>query len=126
MATVAVLIALALSVFGLFIWMRMREQSGQHITAGNSYDMRDSYRTISYKGKTYRYNDLALLDESMLEFAAEGKVYPMMNRMAVRYNDPAVVADRVCGKYQNEALAASVRAKIMQGDYFVPFDLQFQ
>ncbi len=75
---------------------------------------------------TFKFNDLALLDESMLEFAAEGKVYPMMNRMAVRYNDPAVVADRVCGKYQNEALAASVRAKIMQGDYWVPFDLQFQ
>ena len=75
---------------------------------------------------TLRYNDLALLDESMLEFAAEGKVYPMMNRMAVRYADPSIVADRVCGKYDNEALAATVRQRIMDGAYWVPFDLQFQ
>lgn len=75
---------------------------------------------------TFKFNDMAILDEAMLEFAAEGKVYPMMNRMAVRYADPAIVADRVCGKYENEAMAASVRAKIMQGDYWVPFDLQFK
>ena len=75
---------------------------------------------------TMKFNDLALLDESMLEFAAEGKVYPMMNRMAVRYNDLSIVADRVCGKYENEALAASVRSKIMAGDNWVPFDLQFK
>ncbi len=75
---------------------------------------------------TMKFNDLALLDESMLEFTAEGKVYPMMNRMAVRYNDLSIVADRVCGKYENEVLAASVRSKIMAGDNWVPFDLQFK
>ncbi len=75
---------------------------------------------------TMKFNDLALLDESMLEFAAEGKVYPMMNRMAVRYADLSIVADRVCGKYENEAQAASVRSKIMAGDNWVPFDLQFK
>ncbi len=78
------------------------------------------------EGGTMRFNDLALLDEAMLEFAAEGKVYPMMNRMAVRYNDLSIVADRVCGKYQDEALAATVRSKIMAGANWVPFDLQFQ
>ena len=62
----------------------------------------------------------------MLEFAAEGKVYPMMNRMAVRYNDASIVADRVCGKYQNPSLAATVRSRIMEGAYWVPFDLQFK
>ena len=74
---------------------------------------------------TLRFNDLALLDEAMLEFAAEGKVYPMMNRLVVRYNDPSIAADRVSGKYDDEALAAAVRGKIMQGAYFVPFDLGF-
>ena len=73
---------------------------------------------------TMRFNDLALLDEAMLEFAAEGKVYPMMNRMAVRYSDPSIVADRVCEKYENEGLKATVRQRILDGAYWVPFDLQ--
>ena len=75
---------------------------------------------------TFKFNDLALLDEAMLEFAAEGKVYPMMNRMAVRYNDVSIVADRVSAKYQDQALASSVRAKIMEGANWVPFDLQLK
>lgn len=73
--------------------------------------------------KTYRFNDMALLDESMLEFAAEGKVYPMMNRMAVRYNDASIVADRVCRKYTDAGLAATVRSRILDGAYWVPFNL---
>ena len=72
---------------------------------------------------TYRYNDLALLDEAMLEFAGEGKVYPMMCRLAVRYADPAIVADRVCAKYAGDALAATVRTRIMNGGFWVPFEL---
>jgi len=72
---------------------------------------------------TLRYNDLALLDEAMLEFAGEGKVYPMMCRMAVRYKDPAIVSDRVCQKYTDEALAATVRSRIAEGGYWVPFRL---
>ena len=75
---------------------------------------------------TFKFNDLQLLDEAILEFAAEGKVYPMMNRMAVRYNDASIVADRVCGKYQNPSLAATVRSRIMEGAYWVPFDLLFR
>lgn len=74
---------------------------------------------------TIKFNDLALLDESMLEFAAEGKVYPMINRMVVRYADPAIAADRICPKYEDEALGATVRSKIMDGGYWVPYDLQF-
>ena len=72
---------------------------------------------------TLKFNDLALLDESMLEFAGEGKVYPMMNRMAVRYNDPSIVADRVCAKYTDEVLASTVHSRIMAGGYWVPFNL---
>ena len=79
--------------------------------------------TLGEKG-TYRFNDLALLDEAMLEFAGEGKVYPMMNRMAVRYADPTIVADRVCPKYGTSANAATIRARIMEGGYWVPFDLK--
>lgn len=75
---------------------------------------------------TFKFNDLAMLDEAMLEFAGEGKVYPMMNRMAVRYGDASIVADRVCQKYTDEALAAAVRSKIMDGGYWVPFDLNIK
>ncbi len=75
---------------------------------------------------TIKFNDLALLDEAMLEFAAEGKVYPMMNRMAVRYADPTIVANRVCEKYENEGLKSTVRQRILDGAYWVPFDLQIQ
>lgn len=70
-----------------------------------------------------KFNDLALLDESVLEFAGEGKVYPMMCRMAVRYNDPSIVANRVCAKYTDTGLAATVRTRIMDGGYWVPFIL---
>lgn len=45
-------------------------------------------------------NDLAILDESMLEFACECKVYAMMNRMALRYDDLNTIADRVAPKYR--------------------------
>ena len=75
---------------------------------------------------TLKFNDLAFLDEAMLEFAGEGKVYPMMCRMAVRYGDPAIVADRVCPKYTDEALATTVRSRIMDGGYWVPFNLNFE
>ena len=72
---------------------------------------------------TLRFNDMAILNEAMLEFAGEGKVYPIMCRMAVRYKDPSIVADRVCAKYTDAALAATVRARIMDGAYFVRYDL---
>ncbi len=83
-------------------------------------------RTISdsrLNPNTLRINDMAILDESMLEFAAEGKVYPMMNRMAVRYNDPKIIADRVCPKYEAVGKDAEIRAKIMAGGFWVPYDL---
>lgn len=75
---------------------------------------------------TLKFNDQALLDEAMLEFAGEGKVYPMMCRLAVRYSDPSIVADRVCPKYTDEALATTVRSRIMDGGYWVPFNLNFE
>jgi hypothetical protein len=66
-------------------------------------------------------NDLAILDEMMLEFACEGKIYPAMIRMAKRYNDYNIIADRVCPKYGNDG---SIREKIVAGGYFVSWDLK--
>lgn len=75
---------------------------------------------------TIEYNDMAILNETMLEFACEGKVYPAMNRMAMRYNDPSIVADRVCPKYEASGKASEIRSKIQEGGYWVPFDLKIK
>ena len=50
----------------------------------------------------------------------------MMNRMAVRYGDPKIIADRVCPKYEAKGLDAVVRQRIMDGGYWVPFDLNMK
>lgn len=85
--------------------------------------LKDNILQLGERG-TLRFNDEALLDEAMIEFAGEGKVYPMMNRLAVRYADPAIVADRVCPKYVAEGLAATVRSRIMDGAYWVNYNLK--
>lgn len=69
-----------------------------------------------------KFNDLAIADEYMLEFAVEGKTYPALIRMATRWNDFSIVADRVSAKYGNRA--SEIHAKIMAGGYYVPWDLQ--
>lgn len=63
-----------------------------------------------------RENDLAILDEMMLEFPCEGRIYPAMVRIASRYNDYNIIADRVCPKYQDPE---AIRAKILKGGYFI-------
>jgi hypothetical protein len=61
-------------------------------------------------------NDLTILDEMMLEFPCEGRIYPAMIRIAKRYNDYSIIADRVAPKYSDPDV---VREKIMDGGYFV-------
>ncbi len=67
--------------------------------------------------------DMAILDEALLEYAGEGRSYSMMVRMAELWNDPSIVADRVCPKYQVSQRDA-VRAAIEAGGYWVDWDLQ--
>ena len=69
-----------------------------------------------------RMYDMALLDEMLLEYAAEGRSYGMMIRMAKRYNDWSIVADRVCPKYPASQQEA-IRSAIMSGGYFVDWNL---
>lgn len=70
-----------------------------------------------------RANDEQILNEYMMEFACEGKVYPVMNRMALRYKDLNIVADRVCPKYKASGMDEEIRAKILAGGNYVPYDL---
>lgn len=89
----------------------------------------DIYTSIGQAGsrvETIRHNDELILNETMMEFACEGKSYPAMNRMAVRYNDPSIVAKRVARKYEGTGRAADVEAKIMAGGYWVPYDLNLK
>lgn len=76
--------------------------------------------------KVMRPNDIAMLQESVLEFACEGKSYAMMNRMAMRYKDPGIVADLVCPKYEASGKSGEIEAKIMNGGYWVPYDLNME
>jgi len=68
-----------------------------------------------------KYNDLAIMDEMLLEFPCEGKIYPALIRVAKRWNDYGIVADRVTPKYGADS--ASIRTKILDGGYFVPWNL---
>ncbi|MDP4278711.1 MAG: hypothetical protein Q8914_13885, partial [Bacteroidota bacterium] len=58
-----------------------------------------------------KFNDEAIMDEMLLEFPCEGKIYPALIRVAKRWNDYNIVADRVCPKYEGNA--ATIRAKIL-------------
>ncbi|MCD8178825.1 MAG: hypothetical protein LUE98_16025 [Tannerellaceae bacterium] len=64
-------------------------------------------------------NDLLILDEMMLEFPVEGKTLPAMIRMARRYGDANIIADRICPKYSNPD---EIRAKILAGGYFIKWN----
>lgn len=70
-----------------------------------------------------REYDMALLDEALLEFPCEAKVYPMMIRMARRYNDPTIISSRVAPKYP-EDMQGEIMSKIEGGGYFVKWDLR--
>jgi len=71
-----------------------------------------------------KFNDKAIMDEMLLEFPCEGKIYPALIRVAKRWNDYNIIADRVCPKYGDKA--EEIRAKILNGGYFVPWDLQLK
>ena len=45
-----------------------------------------------------KYNDLAIMDEMLLEFPCEGKIYPALIRVAKRWNDYGIIADREIGR----------------------------
>lgn len=71
----------------------------------------------------FKFNDMAILDEALLTFCAEGKIYPMMNRMALRYGDLDIIADRVAPKYESAGKDGEIRGKILAGGNWVKYDL---
>ena len=69
-------------------------------------------------------NDMQILDESLLEFACEGRTYAFMNRMALRYGDLSIVADRVAPKYAESGKDQIVRSRILEGANYVHYDIK--
>ena len=70
-----------------------------------------------------RSNDIQIMQEAELEFSCEGKTYPWMNRVAVRYQDANIIADEICPKYEAKGLAGKVRAAILNGANWVKYKL---
>lgn len=69
-----------------------------------------------------RMYDLALADEYLLEYPGEGKAYSYLIKMAERYHEPSIIADRVVPKYPL-AKQAEIRSAIESGRYWVDWDL---
>ena len=67
--------------------------------------------------------DVLLVEETALESAGEARSYFAMIRVAKRWNDPSILADRVSAKY-DAAKQQEVRARLMDpNNWFVDFDL---
>lgn len=49
---------LAAGVGGIFLFRAYERQKQLQVTAGNSVDMKNGYRTLTYQGKEYQYNSL--------------------------------------------------------------------
>lgn len=54
----AVLGMVLMAAAGYGVCRMHRQQAERHVTAGNSVDMGNGYRTINYNGKRYQYNSL--------------------------------------------------------------------
>jgi starch-binding outer membrane protein, SusD/RagB family len=68
-----------------------------------------------------------IFSEGALELAFEGNRWADLVRVALRRNDPSVIADRVYQKLLQEgnSQAATVRAKLMdKNNWFLPFKMQ--
>ena len=90
----------------------------------STYGLDDRTFEESMSEEALKKNDLQILDEYLLEFAAEGKNYATMIRMARRYNDYRIIADRVCPKYKADGLDEQVRTKLERGEWFIPWNLR--
>lgn len=67
--------------------------------------------------------DSLILEETCLESAGEARSYFAMIRMAKRWNDPSILADRVSAKY-SEGKREEVRSRLMiPENWFIEYDL---
>src|SRR5690606_12060380 len=68
--------------------------------------------------------DILVVEETLMESAGEAKSYFAMIRVAKRWNDPSIIADRVAAKYEG-GMQETVRGLLMNPEnWFVPYNLQ--
>jgi len=65
----------------------------------------------------------SIINEGALELAYEGYRWPDLLRVALRRDDPSFIADKIYQKLlkENNPAAATVRAKLMRKEYYLPF-----
>jgi hypothetical protein len=65
-----------------------------------------------------------IVSESGLELAYEGTRWPDLLRVAIRRNDPSIVANRIYNKLSKDGVgnAAEVQAKLLRKEWFLPFE----
>ncbi|HSC55489.1 MAG TPA: RagB/SusD family nutrient uptake outer membrane protein [Phnomibacter sp.] len=106
--------------------------------SGVPYYRADWYRNTGIRGRANVVNiaipnpadslismENALLKEEALENAFEGTRWPDMLRIALRRNEPAIIADKVYNKLLKDGNgnAAAVRAKLMSpANWYLPFN----
>lgn len=68
--------------------------------------------------------DILVVEETSMESAGEARSYFAMIRVAKRWNDPSILADRVAAKYEG-GMQETVRGLLMNPEnWFVPYNLQ--
>jgi starch-binding outer membrane protein, SusD/RagB family len=79
---------------------------------------------VDAEGLRRRIEDM-IMEENALELAYEGQRWSDLLRVAIRRNDPSFIADKVYNKLLKSGLSASAagqaRAKLMAGNWFLPF-----
>lgn len=67
--------------------------------------------------------DIALVEETCMESAGEARSYFAMMRIAKRWNDPSILADRVSAKY-TDAMKETVREYLQnEKNWYVHYQL---
>jgi tetratricopeptide (TPR) repeat protein len=105
--------------------------------SGVPYYRADWYRNTGIRGRANVANvsipatdsllsiEDGLLKETALENAFEGTRWPDLLRMALRRNDPAIIADKIYNKVLKDGTgnAAAVRTKLMNpANWYLPFN----
>ena len=68
--------------------------------------------------------DILVVEETSLESAGEARAYFAMIRIAKRWNDPAILADRVSAKYSG-GMQSTIQNLLMNPEnWFVPYNLR--
>lgn len=68
--------------------------------------------------------DILLMEETTMESAGEARSYFAMIRVAKRWNDPSILADRVSAKYPS-GMQSNVRSRLMDpNNWFVSYNLK--